>query len=228
MPLIINSTSYLTMNKILNGLLIMVASIILSLPGHASKLIREEGIPAEAPLDEYSGSKNCASCHQEIYDNWKNRVKSSFVRYRESMKGSLPIDWQNSPIQEKEIFLVVGKRRKMAFIDNNWKVIPYEYKLKTGKWEKRDGWAKHSYDYRARCASCHTVALDTVTLNFKELNVGCEACHGPGRKHIEGLTKENIIVPGNNTNLLDTCRKCHNSRKNHARELENFKGPFHK
>jgi len=190
-------------------------------------MTREEGIPAEAPLDEYSGSEACATCHQEIYDKWKKRVKSSFVRYRQNMVDPIPVDWQNSPIKEEEIFIVVGKRRKMAFVDKNWKVLPYEYKLKKGKWEKREGWGKNIYDYRVRCASCHTVALDSGTLNFKELNVGCEACHGPGRNHSESPTSE-IAVPGKNSNILHTCRKCHNSRKNHDRELKYFKGFFHK
>lgn len=213
--------------KIARFLSILLFSIILQLPVQAAEANREEGVPAEAPLVDYAGSKACSVCHQDIYNNWKQRVMSSFVRHRKDIEGPIPVDWKNSPIQEDEVFIVVGKRRKMAFVDKNWLVLPYEFKLRKGKWEKRGSWEKHSYDYRERCASCHAVALDSDTLHFKELNVGCEACHGPGRKHSEIPTSK-IFVPGKNSNLRDTCRKCHNSRKNHARELEKFTGSFHK
>ncbi len=215
------------MKKPLHFLLVILLALAKPFLANAKKEMRIEGISAQAPLSEYSGSQACAACHQGIYDTWKTRAKGSFVRYRKDIKGEIPVAWQNSPIREEDIYVVVGKRRKMAFVDKDWRVIPYEFKLKKGKWKKRDGWARHNYDYRERCAPCHTVALDRHSLNFKELNVGCEACHGPGKKHAQDPAAK-IAVPGKGTDLQFMCRKCHNSRKNHARALDNFSGDFHK
>jgi|GEM_PF-2133795 cytochrome c553 len=58
----------------------------------------------------------------------------------------------------------------------------------------------------------------------------CEACHGPGKNHLENQKKDSIRIPGKNDgkNVLETCRRCHNNRKNHARAIQNFSGKFHR
>jgi hypothetical protein len=134
-----------------------------------------------------------------------------------------------SPIRKDDVFIIVGKKRKVAFVNKNWKVIPYEYHLKKGKWRKRKGWAKGNYDYRLRCGLCHTVGLNPKTKQFKELNVRCESCRGPGKMHIKDKEKKSIRVPGRTDghDVLYTCRKCHNARKNHSRAIEGFTGTFH-
>ena len=85
-------------------------------------------------------------CRKKFHNNNSSKKQdinelinmSSFVRYRQNIKGPITVDWRNSPIREEDILLVVGKRRKMAFVDKNWNILPYEYKFKKGKWEKRD------------------------------------------------------------------------------------------
>ncbi len=218
------SDKYISFSTIITfGLLLLLISC-------ASTSIRNEGIIAEAPIDEYAGSKACADCHMDKYEDWSQRLMSSFVRYRKDSPGPLPGDWSASPVNEKDIFIIVGKRRKVAFVDKDWKVIPYEYLFKKEKWKKRDGWAKGNYDYRLRCGLCHTVGLNPETRQFKELNVGCESCHGPGSRHVEDPEIMSIKVPGRTDghNVLFTCRKCHNERKKHARAIKGFSGHFHK
>jgi len=62
---------------------------------------------------------------------------SSFVNYRRNLD-NLPGKWKQSPFEKKRVFLVVGKKRKNAFVDTNWTVIPYEYRIKKEKWKKKD------------------------------------------------------------------------------------------
>jgi tetratricopeptide (TPR) repeat protein len=54
-------------------------------------------------------------------------------------------------------------------------------------------WTGPSYNWNFACADCHSTALkknyDRATKRYSteyfEINVGCEACHGPGSRHVE-------------------------------------------
>ena len=116
----------------------------------ASK-ITDEGITAEAPIEDYIGSNACKECHQEKYDDWSGKHMSHFVRYRSDASESIPGNWHNSPIKKDDVFLIVGGRNKVAFADKNWKVFPYQYHIKKQKWTKRTGWINQ--DYRLKSSS---------------------------------------------------------------------------
>jgi predicted CXXCH cytochrome family protein len=53
-------------------------------------------------------------------------------------------------------------------------------------------WTGSFQNWNSRCASCHSTDLvkgysqpdDRYTTRWQELNVGCEACHGPGSRHL--------------------------------------------
>ncbi|MEN8160455.1 MAG: multiheme c-type cytochrome, partial [Myxococcota bacterium] len=53
-------------------------------------------------------------------------------------------------------------------------------------------WTKLSQRWNAQCAECHSTALrkgfdateDAYDTSFAELDVACEACHGPGSRHV--------------------------------------------
>ena len=61
------------------------------------------------------------------------------------------------------------------------------------------------------CVQCHVVAYEKdggfidMELTPELIGVQCECCHGPGKKHTETFSAENIIgKPGE-----DVCRACH-------------------
>ena len=53
-------------------------------------------------------------------------------------------------------------------------------------------WTGLDQTWNSQCASCHSTdlqknfdpATDTFATTWAEINVGCEACHGPGRAHV--------------------------------------------
>ncbi len=53
-------------------------------------------------------------------------------------------------------------------------------------------WTKSAQTWNYMCAECHSTALtrgydadaDTFTTTYQEVNVACEACHGPGSSHV--------------------------------------------
>ncbi|MBV1888942.1 MAG: tetratricopeptide repeat protein [Proteobacteria bacterium] len=54
-------------------------------------------------------------------------------------------------------------------------------------------WTRHFQNWNSRCASCHSTNIDknynvkshSYKTIWSEINVGCEACHGAGSKHLE-------------------------------------------
>ena len=61
-------------------------------------------------------------------------------------------------------------------------------------------WTGAFYNWNSRCAECHSTHLeknfDFKTAQFattwSEVNVACEACHGPGRRHTELAMRQNL------------------------------------
>lgn len=59
-------------------------------------------------------------------------------------------------------------------------------------------WTGHGHNWNGMCADCHSTDLvknyddktDTFATTWKELSVGCQSCHGPGRAHVEWARKE--------------------------------------
>lgn len=71
--------------------------------------------------------------------------------------------------------------------------------------------------YERRCAGCHSTGVNVArsaggafpgewSMSFTDLNVACEACHGPGRAHVEApdaLKKSRIVNPTTLTTTED-------------------------
>jgi predicted CXXCH cytochrome family protein len=94
-------------------------------------------------------------------------------------------------------------------------------------------WTNQAQNWNGMCADCHSTNLrknynpETKTYNttWSEIDVSCEACHGPASEHLtwaylpEGSRPENVntgllIKTDNldNTQLLGVCARCHSRR----------------
>ncbi|MDH3199771.1 MAG: tetratricopeptide repeat protein [Myxococcales bacterium] len=109
-------------------------------------------------------------------------------------------------------------------------------------------WTGPSYNWNHACADCHSTALKKnydraskrYATEYLEVNVGCEACHGPGSKHIElakakrrakttgfdrrlpafgerkwGFVEDAdiaVLATGSPSDELETCAPCHSRR----------------
>lgn len=101
-------------------------------------------------------------------------------------------------------------------------------------------WTGNGQNWNTMCASCHSTdlqkqydfATDTYNTTWKEINVSCESCHGPGSKHIAFINSsqyksgETIGNAGfwyaKNTNpqtQLNTCAPCHARKADISNEL---------
>ena len=67
--------------------------------------------------------------------------------------------------------------------------------------ESRLHWSRPSQNWNFMCADCHSTNLeknyiensDQFSSSYSEISVGCEACHGPGSRHIEWAA---LAAPG--------------------------------
>jgi predicted CXXCH cytochrome family protein len=115
-------------------------------------------------------------------------------------------------------------------------------------------WTGHFQNWNSRCAECHSTDLEknfdpvnnSYQTSWSEINVGCEACHGPGSQHValaeteksgpgnsgfekplaQGLSwdfreHDDIATPSGVTNSdhIDMCGGCH-SRRSVIGEIE--------
>ena len=54
-------------------------------------------------------------------------------------------------------------------------------------------WTRHLQNWNAGCAECHSTGVeinydalrDSYATSFADINVGCEACHGPSKDHVD-------------------------------------------
>lgn len=66
-----------------------------------------------------------------------------------------------------------------------------------------------------QCYTCHTTGYGVQTgfSSYEKTpylaDVGCEACHGPGKLHTETMDMAHIVK----TVTIDVCEKCHDAKK---------------
>lgn len=105
-------------------------------------------------------------------------------------------------------------------------------------WQKSPkNWATPDNTLSRNCAGCHATGLEIKTKDFpgfkdvvtswdyKDLNITCEHCHGPGSEHAKTSDKTKIIAPQYLTAKAsnELCGQCHGS---HDGKSENPMGIF--
>jgi hypothetical protein len=76
----------------------------------------------------------------------------------------------------------------------------------------------HTGEEARRCVGCHSTTVPELTLQLEPnfYGVGCEACHGPARAHLEAMRAQNFSEPHmeklgklSSTKLNELCGRCH-------------------
>lgn len=94
-------------------------------------------------------------------------------------------------------------------------------------------WTNQAQNWNSMCADCHSTNLDknydvesdTYSTTYSEINVSCEACHGPASEHIKWAGMADYARPLNtnyglvvktsgidNKQYVDNCARCHSRR----------------
>jgi tetratricopeptide (TPR) repeat protein len=94
-------------------------------------------------------------------------------------------------------------------------------------------WTRGGQTWNGMCAECHSTRLrkgfnlesESYSTTWFEINVGCEACHGPGSEHVKWarlpalarpqLKNHALVLPAGNASPQEqivTCAPCHSRR----------------
>jgi tetratricopeptide (TPR) repeat protein len=164
----------------------------------------------------YAGSESCRRCHTEIYKAWQStRHSYSIMTGEQARQAGYPLPKQAMDTGDDvsirswaDISEVIGGRKRIAYADTKGRVATTSYQHRTGEWRSFPGKVME-------CGPCHYTGpryagarqgCSPASLsNYNEINIGCEACHGPGSRHIKTFRKEDIQTDVSSR----VCGTCH-------------------
>jgi len=123
--------------------------------------------------------------------------------------------------------------------EKKWFHLQPNLEIKHDEWIN---WTGGGMRWNSMCADCHSTDLkknfrsetNVYNTTFSEINVGCEACHGPASLHIEfyekpskGLTPPQMYMDSSlsSKELVDKCARCH-SRRSQLTQSFDYQGGF--
>ncbi len=161
------------------------------------------GAPGNAPGENgYAGSAACEGCHTYIYNNWRSTRHSHSVKTaREAEQAGYPLPRQRrggaDPAIDDwgELSYVIGGRQRIGYVDKTGRVLDTSFHHRVGRWDVFPPLEMKN------CIQCHYTGVGAgpehppnslVPGRWAERNIGCEACPGPGARHVETLERDDI------------------------------------
>ncbi|MBW1635101.1 MAG: tetratricopeptide repeat protein [Deltaproteobacteria bacterium] len=137
-----------------------------------------------------------------------------------------------SPLQQYLIPFPGGKMQCLPIAwdvkENKWFHLYPDLTLDPEEWIY---WTNQGQNWNSMCADCHSTELqknydpktESYNTSWAEINVGCEACHGPGSKHLAWAELPEMARPENdgllvqtsginNRQQVESCAPCHSRR----------------
>uniref|UniRef100_C6DYQ7 Cytochrome c-552/4 domain-containing protein n=1 Tax=Geobacter sp. (strain M21) TaxID=443144 RepID=C6DYQ7_GEOSM len=165
---------------------------------------------------EFVGSVACKKCHAEEFKSWKGTFHAKIAQTKKAgilkdVVAKWATDGKNpgptvsnvtgTPAKLEDVEYVIGSRWKQRFLvkneqTGNLQFLNKQFNRLTGEWENYG----NKNDWNTNCGTCHTTGYritqvdkatgKTLKSEFSEMSVGCEACHGPGMKHVKAARKD--------------------------------------
>lgn len=133
----------------------------------------------------------------------------------------------------------IWKQRYVTeFEDGSWHVLPVQWNVKTSEWVDYHGlknyepgsgkyWSDELQNYQYKCTGCHNTGsivefneeTKKYTTTLSDQGVACEACHGPGSRHISASMEDKNKTIVNPAKIYDpriasyVCGQCHTRGK---------------
>ena len=197
--------------------------------------------PPEGTTKAFVGSAQCISCHQDIYDRWKDTLMANVLQDPRERPNALVGDFATpDPLVTfgvEDVAFTYGtkwKQRYFTRIGEDLFVFPAQWDVQNRQWRRyspsvgADWWAEfYPEDQMQRptgplCDGCHSVNYNLTTRTPTEWNVGCESCHGPGSAHVEFPINATIVNPDKLDQVRgdDVCIQCHSQGQPRANPVD--------
>jgi predicted CXXCH cytochrome family protein len=182
----------------------------------------------------YVGSAACQKCHTKNYTGWQDTLHSKMVKDGASTilpaakvddntwlgSTTLARNADGTTFTPSQVLKTLGSKWKQRYLvappagqPGQYTFLSKQFNITSGAFEAYGN--KTSWDLN--CATCHTTgykvtAQDAGTLQdtaatWTEFNVGCEACHGPGSKHVSTPNSYTIWNPAKQS-VQDSSKSC--------------------
>lgn len=165
--------------------------------------------------NEYVGSDQCAVCHEPQFELWKNSLHSKMYQKSDqpgAILGDFSVDDPVRSFRRDEVAYTIGSRWEQMYVtrrNNEEFLLPAKWLIAQKKWATIDDTHRQNAPISKTCHGCHTTAYNPETNRFAEMNIGCEACHGPGLRHVQTRTPATIRKSQN----PEVCGACHTRGK---------------
>lgn len=166
---------------------------------------------------------------------------------RTAGKPLVKVTYGQGPTESFAVDYTLGAKRYQGYLsklsDGRIYVMPIFWHIESQQWIDwkeitpiPDGAHDLRQIWNTNCFNCHATNLvqgfDVATKKYDtqwtEMGIGCEACHGPGRKHvamIELARADPTLKPGGSLDIFsprngtprqsfDTCAYCHGNKQN--------------
>ena len=206
-------------------------------------------------FDKWQGSHHDHAMHladdMTVLGDFNNAVfESHGIRsrfYRKNRKFFVKTLGTNGKMGEFQITHTFGwyplQQYLVPFPGGRLQCLPIAWNVRDKKWyhlypdlsDSKDWlyWTNAGQNWNGMCAECHSTnlkknydpATDTYTTTWSDINVGCEACHGPGSSHVAWAETPEMGRPRvdnfdlavktsglNSRALVELCAPCHSRR----------------
>ena len=146
----------------------------------------------------------------------------------------------SEPLQQYLVAFPDGRLQQLPVawntLTNQWFDPQPELLAQPGEWVH---WSEGGKNWNSMCADCHSSNVaknfDLVSNGYSttmaEIDVGCEACHGPGRDHVTAVSSAtfnatidqlqiDMSVAGDSQVVVDKCGRCHARRQQLTAKFE--------
>jgi hypothetical protein len=173
---------------------------------------------------EYVGTDQCATCHPSIYDDF---IDSGHNYKLNKVVGAQAPTYPHSSVPNPPgaltwsdiTYVIGGYGWKARFLDSDGFIIlgdGVQYNLPRSSIGIDGGWVRYTRDdAHYTCGSCHTTGwqagvghqdgLEGISGTWFATGIQCEACHGPGSRHVVSQSADDIVV---DTDAI-ACGDCH-------------------
>ena len=211
----------------MRGVLLVLVAVLILIGLAVTLWVSGTGrMPAQALAGpaSYVGSESCRQCHERIYAGWQQTLHALIIQDVSKKPQAIQGDWtqpyENRTFTQADVRLTHGVQWKQRYIDKDWHILPAQWIFESGKWGPTPGDPKKYLEtnWIESCAQCHVVGYSTETKTWQELGIGCEACHGPGSRHVQAPAEQRAGTIINPASLpfdysASTCGQCHTRGK---------------
>ncbi|UCE93473.1 MAG: tetratricopeptide repeat protein [Flavobacteriaceae bacterium] len=139
-----------------------------------------------------------------------------------------------TPLQQYIVDFPNGKKQVLRVtwdtLENKWFHQYAGDKITITDWLH---WTRGAQNWNTMCAECHSTNLkksyfvekDSFHTTYSSINVSCESCHGPGKKHVQWANSNqkkgemHMILGDDQKSQLNMCAPCHARRMKLTKNL---------